>query len=208
MSGLIKAIEAFPYWPVLITAATSMGIAIYTAKKTMQVEISKVYRAQQNGSYDALRSFIDELEVNPGYLLSQDYSARRIKVENHLRSFASPEVMKASDQLLSQLEKRRSAYADGIKELDKKYTYWEPLYDEEGKLVDYDFRLAIDPDLYERELNELFNRYSAQEEELRELAKPVLDAIRKSMSSDDSTSLAVRLHSLFSSLSSQEDSNE
>ena len=208
MDNLIETLMSPNCLSALITACASIAVAWHTARKTTQAELSKTTKSQQADLHNELRGFIDELEVSPSYLLKPEYTSRQIKLENYLRACASPEVMDASSQFFNQLEKHRSAYTDGMKELDERCTYWEPLRDEEGQIVGYDLRLAIDPNLYEDELKNLFNQCSIQKEDLEKLAKPVLGAIRKSTLDVKPVNLTTRLRNKATAVLFQGDSNE
>lgn len=202
MSDVIEALASFPYWSELITVLGSLAAAQCGAKRAYRTEVSKSYREQQAGAYEELRKFINNLGENPSFLLSSEYSIGQQRLDNHLRIYASPEVVKAAQELFDQLDNQRLIYAEKKADFEKKYMSWAPVYDED-RIVDYDLRLSIDPNDYDYEFETLANRCVIKGEELSKLTHPVLKAMRESISVGESINVLSRLKFKLSSFKSR-----
>lgn len=164
----------------ILTAVGSFLIAWFTAWRTSRSEVLKTYRQKRIEAYDEIASFIDDLRTNPRLLFDQEFPTRRIRLENHLRTYGSRKVKETLGQLLEELGSRRIAHASEEADLKRKYMPEESCYDGD-ELLGYATHPIIDPCEYDSMLEELERRWIIGDRELLSLAEPVFDAMRESM---------------------------
>lgn len=178
--SILTYLGAFKYWPEVIAVLGSVAVAWFTAWRTSRSEILKSFRAKRMETYEEILSLFAKLVQDAQIIFSDEFSAKAATIELKVKTYGSKQVMVEFSKALDELEGRRAGYCEREADLESKYMPTEPVYDDEGALLDYQTHSMVDYSAYEGMLEKEKADRTPSICELDSLFQPTIDAIRRS----------------------------
>lgn len=176
MGTILAFLQSQLFSAVLLPVMT----AWITAKITSHSELIRSYREKRGEVYNELFELLDAFRKDSAVALDDDFYSEMMELSNRIHVYGSMKVLSSLVQMLNKLRKRRNQYNQVIAEIESKHLYLAEEYDEATGEVQYCECMDCDPDEIDSLYDEEKRKMMPTPREAKEMAEPVLDALRKS----------------------------